>query len=123
MVRGMRTLRHEDRNRRSRSRATRRTCTVEALDAASHLLLSQLDEHGIGLAADELREAVRALLVQPGLGSVILAYVPTPVAIPVLAYTWTLEHGGRVAWLDELFVVPDRRSQGIGRRCSRGPSR
>lgn len=90
------------------------TATVDVLDAASHMLLSQFDENGIGVAADELREAVRALVVQPGLGSVLLAYDPDPVGIAVLAYTWTLEHGGRVAWLDELFVFPEHRGRGLG---------
>jgi GNAT superfamily N-acetyltransferase len=90
------------------------SATVEALEAACRLLLSQFDEHGVGLAADEVREAARALLVQPGLGSVLLAYDPTPVGIAVLAYTWTLEHGGRVAWLDELFVAPEHRGRGVG---------
>jgi GNAT superfamily N-acetyltransferase len=90
------------------------TATVDALDVACRVLLSQFDEHGIGVAADELREAVRALLVQPGMGSVLLAYDPDPVGIAVLAYTWTLEHGGRVAWLDELFVFPKHRGRGVG---------
>jgi GNAT superfamily N-acetyltransferase len=90
------------------------TATADALDVAARMLLSQFDEHGIGVAADELREAVRALLVQPGLGSVLLAYDPNPVGIAVLAYTWTLEHGGRAAWLDELFVFPEHRGRGVG---------
>ena len=32
-----------------------------------------------------------------------------------LAYLWSLEHGGRVAWLDEIFVLPAHRGRGIGR--------
>jgi GNAT superfamily N-acetyltransferase len=27
---------------------------------------------------------------------------------------WTLEHGGAAVWLDELFVAPAQRGQGIG---------
>ena len=38
-----------------------------------------------------------------------------PLGIAVLAYTWTLEHGGLVAWLDELYVVPAARGRGVGR--------
>jgi len=31
-----------------------------------------------------------------------------------VAFTWTLEHGGKSAWLDELYVVPEYRGKGIG---------
>lgn len=34
--------------------------------------------------------------------------------VAILATTWTVEHGGLVAWLDELYVVPERRGLGIG---------
>jgi GNAT superfamily N-acetyltransferase len=90
------------------------TATVRALDDAVRLLGLQFDEHGIELIDDELPEAVRALLVDPSRGAVLLAYDPQPVGIAVLAYTWTLERGGRAAWLDELFVVPERRDRGTG---------
>jgi GNAT superfamily N-acetyltransferase len=45
---------------------------------------------------------------------VLLARDPDPIGIAVLAYTWTLEHGGRVAWLDELFVDAAHRGRGVG---------
>lgn len=31
-----------------------------------------------------------------------------------ISYAWTLEHGGKSAWLDELYVLPAYRGQGIG---------
>ena len=37
-----------------------------------------------------------------------------PVGLAALSYTWTLEHGGLVAWLDELYVVPERRCTQLG---------
>ena len=37
------------------------------------------------------------------------------VGFAALSFLWTLEHGGRAAWLDELYVVPGRRGRGIGR--------
>jgi len=90
------------------------TATVEAFDAAVRLLCLQFDEHAIELTDNELAACLGALLADPSRGAVLLAYDPEPVGIAVLAYTWTLEHGGRVAWLDELFVVPEHRDRGVG---------
>jgi GNAT superfamily N-acetyltransferase len=86
----------------------------EELDTAVGLLLLQFAEHEIALGRDELSAAVEGLLIDGERGAVLLAYDPHPIGIGVLAYTWTLEHGGRVGWLDELFVVPERRCRGIG---------
>lgn len=87
----------------------------EELDAVVRLLAAQFREHDIALDAADLREGVRGLISDTGRGSVILAGDPEPIGVAVLAYTWTLEHGGLVAWLDELFVVPEHRGQGTGR--------
>ncbi|HXX67410.1 MAG TPA: GNAT family N-acetyltransferase [Polyangiaceae bacterium] len=91
-----------------------RVADVHDLDDVLELLRAQFDEHGIDLPAGELPEALRGLLSDKKRGRVLLACDPDPAGIAVLAYTWTLEHGGQVAWLDELFVIPGRRGQGVG---------
>jgi GNAT superfamily N-acetyltransferase len=87
---------------------------ADALDAALTLLGLQFRQHGIELGGALLRTALQELLADPQRGAVLLAYDPEPIGVAVLAYTWTLEHGGRVAWLDELFVVEHRRGEGVG---------
>jgi GNAT superfamily N-acetyltransferase len=90
------------------------TATVSHLDEALALLGHQFQEHGIDLAPDALRAAVHGLLAAPERGSVLIAYDPDPVGLAALSFTWTLEHGGRVAWLEELFVVERRRNERLG---------
>jgi GNAT superfamily N-acetyltransferase len=92
-----------------------RLAHIEDLDAVVRLLAEQFREHGIALDTPELREGVRGLIADSGRGAVLFADDPEPLGVAVLAYTWTLEHGGLVAWLDELFVVPQRRGRGTGR--------
>lgn len=83
--------------------------------AVCTLLQGQFSEHRIALAPDTLRAAVEGLVKVPLRGVVLLAREGNAdVGIGVLATTWTLEHGGLVAWLDELYVVPARRGYGIG---------
>lgn len=84
-------------------------------EAVANLLAQQFRDHGIELGMERLSVAVEGLLSDSARGAVLVASDPEPVGVAVLAYTWTLEHGGRVAWLDELFVVPERQGQGIGR--------
>ena len=79
------------------------------------LLSAQFAEHAIAPSDAELTEAVRVLLSERERGMVLLATESTAaIGVAVLAFTWTLEHAGQVAWLDELYVVPERRGQGVG---------
>jgi GNAT superfamily N-acetyltransferase len=87
----------------------------EDIGSVVALLAEQFREHGIQLGLEPLSAGVGGLLADRRRGAVLLAYDPEPVGVAVLAYTWTLEHGGIVGWLDELFVVPNRRGGGIGR--------
>jgi len=106
------------------SRAQRRTlevmrvaaANIETLDAVLTLVGSQFEEHQIDVPPDALSEAVRVPLTDPTRGAIFLAFDPEPIGVAVMAFAWTLEHGGLVAWLDELFVVPACRGRGVGRR-------
>jgi GNAT superfamily N-acetyltransferase len=89
------------------------------VEAVVALLASQFEEHGIALSLDELAEAVRVLIADERRGTVLVAHGPEPIGVAALAYTWTLEHGGLVAWLDELFVVPQHRDRGVGQALLR----
>jgi len=83
----------------------------------TRLLSAQLAEHRIPLEADRLASAIEGALRGDGRAIVLLAWQgTTPVAVAYLASTWTLEHGGAVLWLEELYVIPERRGQGIGSR-------
>ena len=85
--------------------------------AALSLLAGQFDEHRIELTPDALDAAVHGLCSRPDRGAILIARQGgDPVGLAVLAYTFTLEHGGPVAWLDELYVVPALRGQGLGTR-------
>jgi GNAT superfamily N-acetyltransferase len=85
-----------------------------SLPAAIALLGEQFAEHGIALAPSAIASAARGMVDDPSRGALILATSPSPIGIAALAYTWTLEHGGLVAWLDELYVIPAERGRGIG---------
>ena len=92
--------------------------TARAADANRliGLLGIQLREHGVTLDARLLARAVRGLLRRPELGRFLVAADGSDVVgFAALSFLWTLEHGGRAAWLDELYVVPQRRGRGIGR--------
>lgn len=90
---------------------------LDQIEDALPLLQQQLAEHSISLPLASQRRGLLGLLDRPDRGAVLLARRgDLAVGIAILAYTWTVEHGGLVAWLDELFVVPSLRGQGIGGR-------
>ncbi len=83
--------------------------------AALPLVEDQYREHRIEIGRTRLRRALAGLV--RGRGVVLLARSGKSAAgVAVLSWTWTVERGGKTAWLDELYVVPGLRGRGIGRR-------
>jgi ribosomal protein S18 acetylase RimI-like enzyme len=92
-----------------------RRATPQDLDDVVDLLAAQLAEHDIPIARADLAFAAEGILRVPERGFVLLAVAREGAAgVACVSYSWTVERGGRVAWLDELYVVPARREHGIG---------
>jgi GNAT superfamily N-acetyltransferase len=108
-----------------------RTAALADLDAALDLLANQFAEHGISLPADRLEAGLAGLIADPNRGFVLLARdgsgsdagaassvacAGSAIGLSCTSFTWSLEHGGQSAWLEELYVVPERRGAGVGTR-------
>lgn len=81
---------------------------LELLEAQFRELENEAPRARLAAAADGVFEdaARGCFLLARGDGRAVgLAY---------LSYQWTLEHGGRIAWLEELYVRPEGRGRGIG---------
>lgn len=92
-----------------------RRATPDDLDPVVDLLAAQLAEHDIPIDRADLTFAAEGILRVPDRGFILLAVAQEgPVGVACASFSWTVERGGMVAWLDELYVVPDRREHGIG---------
>ena len=97
-------------------RAARRADRERLLD----LLVAQLREHRIRTPRARLARAVEGVLRDPERGRLLVATIAgRPVGLAALSFVWPLEHGGRSAWLEELYVEPRHRGRGIGRALLR----
>ena len=69
-------------------------------------------------APEASRRMVRHLLSNPGVGAVFLARQTDGRAVGymVLTHCYSLEFGGPFVLLDEIFVLPEARGEGLGRR-------
>ena len=61
-----------------------------------------------------MRRALGALLEQAAFGRAWVIQDPGPVGYMVVAFGYSIEFGGRDAFLDELFISPDHRGRGLG---------
>ena len=95
--------------------ATCREANTDDRDAVVGLLAAQLGEHSLAPARATLEAAVAELVQEPRLGRIFVAEIGGRlVGVAAMSWTFSLEHGGRAVWLDELYVVPEQRGQGIG---------
>ncbi len=94
-----------------------RPATIADRDAVADLLVAQLRGHAIATPAADLARTVAALLARPQRARFLLAVAGArAVGLAVVSFGWPVEHGGRGAWLEELYVVPEARGQGTGTR-------
>src|SRR5690242_3363495 len=96
------------------------SCEVRAaapadLDAVIALLVAQLREHAIDTATASIAAAADGIVRHPERGCILVACeAGAIVGVAALSFVWTIEHGGRSAWLEELYVSPPARGRGIG---------
>ena len=103
----------------SRDMTTERPTPARPQEAGAliALLAAQLEEHAIPLAPELLAQAVEGALEDDGRALLLVSRDQgVPIAVAYLSFQWTLERGGRVLWLEELFVLPEHRGRGIGQR-------
>lgn len=83
--------------------------------AVAALFEMQLAEHNVRRSHDELVSGLTTLLAEPEQGFVFSAVSEgQPVGVAYAARILSLEHGGWSGWLDELYVLPRWRGQGVG---------
>jgi len=93
------------------------TAQPSDLSPILQLLHTQLQEHDIVLTDQALQRATQGLIDDHDLGRLLTARLDGElVGVAVISFLWTLEHGGPAAWLDEVYVEPTRRGEGIGRK-------
>ena len=84
------------------------------------LLVQQMTEHSLPAEPSAIRQALEEVVRNPTLGFLLAAYVAEgPVGVAYVSLVWSLEHGGRAAWLEELYVTPEHRDRGVGRSLLR----
>ena len=92
-----------------------RSATAADRDELVRLLVAQLREHAIDTPEADVARTVAALLRRPRRARFLVAVAGgRPVGVAALSIAWPIEHGGRSAWLEELYVEPSARSGGIG---------
>jgi ribosomal protein S18 acetylase RimI-like enzyme len=79
------------------------------------LLEAQMAEHHIEIAPNRILKAIEGYLGHPDLGFILVARRQEEiVGIACVSLIWTIEHGGKSSWLEELYVSPEARGTGTG---------
>ena len=89
--------------------------TLSDCSECARLLVEQLGEHGIDASAERLARVLENAVANPARGFLLRALISGRiVGVAYVATILSAEHCGSVAWLEELYVMPDHRSRGIG---------
>jgi GNAT superfamily N-acetyltransferase len=75
------------------------------------------DPWSVPFEEDRVRTAVEHLLANPGFGQAWLVREDGRiVGYAVMSFDYSLEYGGRNAWVDEIFIAKEARGKGLGER-------
>ena len=84
-------------------------------EVLNDLMQRQFDEHEICIRCEILDSAIQEVLARSELGFILIAKeFEQIVGFAAISFAWTLEYGGKSAWLDELYVLPKHRKKGTG---------
>lgn len=79
--------------------------------------LQEDDPWSIAFSPAYARRAMQQLLEEPRLGRVwIIRDAAETIGYIVMSFDFSLEYGGRNAWIDEFFIQRNHRGKGIGTR-------
>jgi GNAT superfamily N-acetyltransferase len=82
-----------------------------------NLLHHYFSDHQLPATDDRIAVIVDGILGHPEHGFFHVARASSMVVgLACVHYNWTLEHYGKSAWLDDLFVRPDYRHRGVGKQ-------
>jgi ribosomal protein S18 acetylase RimI-like enzyme len=92
------------------------------LDAAIALLERQLREHDIVVSRADLQAVTQKVISDRRYGFLLVATTSDagPVGVAYASSLLSLEHGGISGWLEELYILPEWRGQGVGSRLIAG---
>lgn len=70
-----------------------------------------------GFDTHVVQKLLDTLISRPPLGAIWLATIADePAGYVIVTFVFSLEHGGMMAEIDELFVLPEARAHGVGAR-------
>ena len=91
---------------------------ARTLDAVVSLFEAQLREHEITSSREDLRLVAETVMRDRRYGFMLVARASdgSPIGVAYASSLLSLEHGGISGWVEELYVSPQWRGQGIGSR-------
>jgi GNAT superfamily N-acetyltransferase len=104
----------------TRSGVTFRAAVHSDLDILLPLMhcLQQDDPWSVPFHEERVRDTVRELLASPSAGCAFLIFQDELcIGYLVLSFDFSIEYGGKNAWIDELFVQREYRGRGVGSRA------
>jgi len=89
--------------------------TIKDCNECATILLRQLAEHGSESVKENLVTVLKDVVSDPARGFLLFARENRHIiGVAYLAIILSAEHCGKVGWLEELYVMPEFRSKGIG---------